>query len=56
MPHRIRCVHRSARSVAYDPIPSDAANMKLDAQLALLNARINVAYSFYNLKYVTASL
>lgn len=35
---------------------TDAANMKLDAQLALVNARINVAYTFYNLKYVTASL
>ena len=35
---------------------TDAANMKLDAQLALVNARINVAFSFYNLKYVTASL
>lgn len=30
---------------------TDAANMKLDAELQLVNARINLVYAFYNLKY-----
>lgn len=35
---------------------TDAANMKLDAELALVNARINLAYSLYNLKYAAGDL
>ncbi len=35
---------------------TDAANMKLDAELALANARINLVYCYYNLKYTTHSL
>lgn len=30
---------------------TDAANMKLDAELQLSDARINLVYAFYNLKY-----
>ena len=30
---------------------TDAANMKLDAELALENARINLVYCLYHLKY-----
>lgn len=35
---------------------TDAANMKLDAELALANARINLVFSFYNLRYVAGAL
>lgn len=35
---------------------TDAANMKLDAELALVNARINLVYSLYNLKYAAGDL
>jgi len=35
---------------------TDAANMKLDAELALANARINLAFSFYNLRYAAGAL
>lgn len=35
---------------------TDAANMKLDAELALVNARINLVYAFYNLKYAAGCL
>lgn len=35
---------------------TDAANMKLDAELALANARINLIFSFYNLRYVAGAL
>ena len=31
----------------------DASNMKLSADLGLVNARINVVYSFYKMKYIT---
>ncbi len=34
----------------------DAANQRLDAQLRLVNSRINVLYNFYNLKYTTGTL
>ena len=30
---------------------TDAANMKLDAELQLSDARISLVYAFYNLKY-----
>ena len=30
----------------------DASNMKLSADLGLVNARINVVYSFYQMKYI----
>lgn len=34
----------------------DASNMKLSADLALENARINVIYNFYRMKYLTDTL
>ncbi len=34
----------------------DASNMKLSAEMALVNARINMLYNFYKLKYVTNTL
>ena len=34
----------------------DASNMKLSADLALVNARINVIYSYYKMKYITHTL
>ena len=34
----------------------DASNMKLSADLGLVNARINVIYNYYKMKYITHSL
>jgi outer membrane protein len=34
----------------------DAANMKLDAELGLVNAKINVVYNHYKIKYITHTL
>lgn len=34
----------------------DASNMKLSAEIALVNARIGMLYNFYKLKYVTNTL
>ena len=34
----------------------DASNMKLSAEMALVNARINMLYNFYKLKYATNTL
>ena len=34
----------------------DASNMKLSAEMALVNARINMLYNFYRLKYITNTL
>ena len=34
----------------------DASNMKLDAELGLVNARINVIYNWYKMKYITHTL
>ena len=34
----------------------DASYMKLSADLALVNARINVIYSYYKMKYITHTL
>ncbi len=34
----------------------DASNVKLDAELALVNARINVVYHYYMMKYITHTL
>ncbi len=34
----------------------DASNMKLSADLALVNARINVIYNYYKMKYITHTL
>ena len=34
----------------------DASNMKLSADLGLVNARINVIYNYYKMKYITHTL
>ncbi|MDO4164670.1 MAG: TolC family protein [Bacteroides sp.] len=34
----------------------DASNMKLSADLSLVNARINVIYNYYKMKYITHTL
>ena len=34
----------------------DASNMKLSAEMSLVNARIGMLYNFYKLKYVTNTL
>lgn len=34
----------------------DASNMKLSADLGLVNARINLIYSYYKMKYITHTL
>lgn len=34
----------------------DASNMKLSADMALVNARINVLYNYFKLKYITNTL
>lgn len=34
----------------------DASNMKLSAEMSLVNARINMLYNYYKLKYVTNTL
>ena len=34
----------------------DASNMKLSAEMALVNARISMLYNFYKLKYITNTL
>lgn len=34
----------------------DASNMKLSADLNLVNARINVIYRYYKMKYITHTL
>ena len=34
----------------------DSGNMKLSADLALENARINVVYNYYKMKYLTNTL
>ena len=34
----------------------DAANVKLDAELALVSARINVIYNYYQLRYISNTL
>lgn len=34
----------------------DASNMKLSADIGLVNARINVIYNFYKMKYITHTL
>ena len=34
----------------------DAANQRLDAQLRLVNSRINVLLNYYNLKFLSGTL
>lgn len=34
----------------------DASNMKLAADLELVNARVNILYNYYKMKYVTHTL
>ena len=34
----------------------DASNLKLNAELQEVNARINVAYTYYNMMYVAGNL
>ena len=35
---------------------SDASNMRLDAELAEVDARINIAYAYYKMKYIAGEL
>ncbi len=48
--------NRYANGLALITDMVDAANQRLDAQLKLVNSRINVLYNYYNLKYVTGTL
>ncbi len=48
--------HRYANDLALLTDMLDASNSKLDADLALANARINVVYHFYQMKYITHTL
>lgn len=34
----------------------DASNVKLNAELQEVNAQINIAYTYYNVKYVTGKI
>lgn len=34
----------------------DASNMKLNAELNEVDARINIAYAYYKMKYITGQL
>ena len=34
----------------------DASNMKLDAELSEVDARINIAYAYYKMKYIAGQL
>ena len=34
----------------------DASNIKLDAELSEVDARINIAYAYYKMKYVAGKL
>ena len=34
----------------------DASNIKLNAELQEINARINIAYTYYNIRYVAGSI
>ncbi len=34
----------------------DASNMKISADLGLVNARINILYNYYTMKYITHTL
>lgn len=47
---------RYANGLALVTDLTDAANMKLDAELALANARINLVYAYYNLRYAAGTL
>lgn len=46
--------YRNELSLLTDMV--DASNMKLSAEMALVNARISMLYNFYKLKYVTNTL
>ena len=46
--------YRNEQALITDMI--DASNTKLGADLALVNARINVVFNYYKMKYVTESL
>ncbi|MBQ9361814.1 MAG: TolC family protein [Bacteroidaceae bacterium] len=48
--------NRYAEGIALITDMVDAANVKLDAELALVNARINVIYNYYQLKYISNTL
>ncbi len=48
--------HRYANDLALITDLTDAANTKLDAELALANARINLIYNYYKLKFEAADM
>ncbi len=48
--------NRYANGLALVTDMVDAANQRLDAQLKLVNSRINVLYNYYNLKFVSGTI
>ena len=48
--------HRYENGLALLTEMLDAGSMKLSADLALENARINVVYNYYKMKYLTNTL
>ena len=48
--------HRYDNDLALLTDMLDASNMKLSAEMALVNARINMLYNYFKLKYITNTL
>ncbi|MGM9869366.1 MAG: TolC family protein [Sodaliphilus sp.] len=48
--------NRYANQLALITDMIDASNIKLDAELQAVNAQINIAYTFYQLKYLTGKI
>ncbi len=48
--------HRYANDLALITDLTDAANTKLDAELALVNARINLIFNYYKLKFEASNI
>lgn len=48
--------HRYDNELALLTDMLDASNVRLAAEMALVNARINLLYSYYKLKYITHTL
>ena len=48
--------NRYANQLALITDMIDASNVKLNAELQEVNAQINIAYTYYNVKYVTGKI